>query len=177
MHCESGGFLEAELGCSHIAAMGHLINHPAKNQRANVQVLHFLWPDLLRAMILHLSTSNDIDFDLPNELKIPEQKLKLESALQQVATEINSIAVGCPWYLDSRYPAEIERGAGRRGNKKENESADGVVFLAKDSVAAVPGVALVTCRPVTAGEELLLDYRLERGSKRRQLSWYFPPQQ
>lgn len=87
MHCDSGGFLDAEQGVSHISGMGHLLNHPPKGCDVNVRAHHFIWADLLRELSDHLLRQGQ---DLACKI----------DRLRQVASELNSIPDGSPWYLD-----------------------------------------------------------------------------
>lgn len=176
IHCNnSGGHIDAarngQLHCYPSYAVGHLINHPSKPLRSNVSSCDFLWDNifdhfidccsvehrearLLQELIqsrldgAHSCPTNGGVFSAGRQWN-ENSRLSVRNYLLELARAVNSIGHGA-WYVDPSRP-------------------EGPIVQLTPDCAPLVGVAIIASEDISAGSELLMDYRYESASFRSAL--------
>ena len=168
IHCNnSGGHIDAAgNGPLHgypSYAVGHLINHPSKPLRPNVSPCDFLWDNIFdhfmdrcseehrEARLLQELIQSRLDavYDCPTDRGVfsagrpcnESIKLSIRNYLLKLARAVNSIGHGA-WYVDPSRP-------------------EGPIVQLTPDCAPLVGMAIIASEDISAGSELLMDYRYE----------------
>lgn len=179
IHCNnSGGHIDAARNGQLLVypshAVGHLINHPSKPLRPNVSSCDFLWDKIFDHFIDCCSAGHreawqlqdliqsrliDNDDDYPNDRDVfsmgmhpchDNSKSNVRNYFLKLAREVNSIGHGA-WYVDPSRPEGP------------------IVQQLTPDCAPLAGVAIIATEDISAGSELLMDYRYETAPLRSAL--------
>lgn len=132
---------------SNPSACGHLVNHDTLKN--NVKILSFAWDEVLKERSRH----DDAEIALENTK---------ENAYYSIPNERR--ADGTPWYYDSTMNKLVSF-------TKSNQSQKHCLYHPMEN-KLVCGAALILTKSVCKGEELLLDYGLNKPYPAWAKDWY-----